>query len=42
MSYPSFFFFFCLFVCLLFVLCCFVGHGNHILINHLDFLSDVG
>ena len=36
---------FCLFVfccCLFwFVLFCF-GHGNHILINHLDFLSDVG
>ena len=42
MSYASYFFV-CLFVCclFLFVLFCF-GHGNHILINHLDFLSDVG
>ena len=38
-----FFLFVCLFVCCLFwfVLLCF-GHGNHTLINHLDFLSDVG
>ena len=35
------FFFVCLFV-VCFDLCCLVGHGNHVLINYLDFLSDVG